>query len=285
MFVGRLLALGAAAGRLRGGLRASSARAGSGVLEIEQFGCLSDNYGFLLHCTATGATAAVDTPEVAPIVAACERRGWTLTHILNTHHHADHAGGNLELKQKFGCTIVGPAGEAAKIPGIETALGGGESFKLGALEVDVIDVGGHTLGHIAYHLPSERVAFVGDALFALGCGRLFEGTPQQAWASLQRLAALPAETQVFCAHEYTEANLRFALSVDAANPELQRRAAKIGALRAAGEPTVPTSIGAELATNPFLRPGSPALRAHVGVPDGESDEDCFARLRRMKDNA
>ena len=282
----------------------------STALEIEQFGCLTDNYGFLLHDSTTGETAAIDTPEVGPIVEACERRGWTLTHILNTHHHHDHAGGNAELKRRFGCTILGPAAETAKIPTIDTPVQGGDRFTFGAHQIDVLDVGGHTLGHVAYHAADAGVAFVGDSLFALGCGRLFEGTPAQAWASLQRLAALPPDTKVYCAHEYTEANLRFALTVDPGNPALQSRAIEIAELRAAGEPTcalcsgpififpvepltrtpiprdrVPTSIGLELATNPFLRPQSETMRRHLAVPEEESDEATFARIRKMKDNA
>ncbi len=265
------------------GQRGASAQA-SGTLEVEQFGALSDNYGFLLHCAETGITASVDTPEVEPIMTACERRGWKLTHILNTHHHADHAGGNLELKRLTGCTVVGPHGERDKIPGIETAVRGGDCFELGGLKVEVIDVGGHTRGHVAYHLPEHDTAFVGDAPFALGCGRLFEGSPEQAWASLQRLAALPPSTRVYCAHEYTEANLKFALSVEPTNPRLVSRADEIAALRSERKPTVPTTIGLELETNPFLRPGSAALREHVGVPPEETEEQTFARLRRMKDS-
>jgi len=263
----------------------ASAAVVASPLQIEQFNCLSDNYGFLLHEPATGLTACVDTPEVEPIVEACERRGCTLTHIFNTHHHWDHAGGNAELKERFGCKVMGPAAEVAKIPTITQPLSGGDSFMFGGHEIQVIDVGGHTLGQIAYHVPDAKAAFVGDALFALGCGRLFEGTPAQAWASLQRLVALPPETAVFCAHEYTEANLRFALTVEPGNPALQRRAEEIYALRADGKPTVPTSIELELETNPFLRPESPLLRSHLGVPDHESLEATFTRVRKMKDNA
>lgn len=252
-------------------------------LQVAQFPCLSDNYGFLFHDTASGMTACVDTPEVEPIVAACEQRGWTLTHILNTHHHHDHAGGNAELKARFGCTVLGPANELSKIPTIDTPLRGGDRFSFGEHSIDVLDVGGHTLGHIAYHVPAAGVAFVGDSLFALGCGRLFEGTPQQAWASLERLMALPPDTTVYCAHEYTAANLKFALTIEPGNEALQARATEIAELRARGEPTVPTTIAYELATNPFLRPTSPALRTHLGVPAEESAASTFARVRRMKD--
>mmetsp|Transcript_45828 Transcript_45828/g.97777 ORF Transcript_45828/g.97777 Transcript_45828/m.97777 type:complete len:296 (-) Transcript_45828:436-1323(-) len=256
-----------------------------GPFELEQFKCLSDNYGFIIHEPRSGLTACVDTPEVAPIVAACERRGWALTHIFNTHHHHDHTGGNAELKARFSCKVLGPAAETSKIPTIDQPLSGGDTFDFAGRQIQVIDVGGHTLGHIAYHVPDASAVFVGDSLFALGCGRLFEGSASQAWASLQRLAALPPETAVFCAHEYTETNLRFALAVDPENPALQQRASFIKALRAQGKPTVPSTIGLELETNPFLRPSSPTLRNHLGVPDSESEEQTFARVRKMKDNA
>ena len=252
-------------------------------LQVEQFLCLQDNYGFLVHCPETGATAAVDTPEVAPIMSALERRGWTLTHILNTHHHDDHTGGNAELKERFGAPVIGPADEAARIPTLDVGVRGGDTVALGAHVLEVIDVGYHTAGHIAFTAPDSSLAFVGDALFVLGCGRIFEGNAEQAWASLQRLAALPPETTVYCAHEYTEANLRFALSVDGANPALLARAEGIGAARAAGRPTVPTSIAAELETNPFLRPASAALREAAGAAPDTPDVDVFAELRRMKD--
>lgn len=254
------------------------------MAEVEQFRCLDDNYGYLLHCTVTGATAAIDTPEVGPILQACERKGWKLTHILNTHWHDDHAGGNDELKRTTGCTVIGPEKEVTKIPSIDQPVGGGAKVTLGELELDVLDVGGHTLGHIAFHIPSAGVAFVGDSLFALGCGRLFEGTPAQAWASLQRLAALPRSTTVYCAHEYTEANLCFALTVEPSNEALHARGKEIAALRAEGLPTVPTSIGLELETNPFLRPDSAGLRQTIGVDAAESDERTFAKVRSLKDN-
>ena len=277
----RLASLGSASR-----LAMSTTTTASESLHVEQFVCLQDNYGFLFHNEATGETAAIDTPEVGPIREACERRGWQLTHIWNTHHHHDHAGGNADLKLAYpDCIVLGPADEVAKIPTIDSPLRGGDTFDFGGHSVHVLDVGGHTLGHIAYHVPDAGVAFVGDSLFALGCGRLFEGTPQQAWASLQRLAALPEETAVYCAHEYTEANLRFSLTVDPGNPALVRRADDIRARRAKGEPTVPTTIGLELATNPFLRPRSETMRVHLGVPDGESDVETFARIRTMKDNA
>ncbi|MFA7638873.1 MAG: hydroxyacylglutathione hydrolase, partial [Parvibaculum sp.] len=171
-------------------------------LEIHQFPCLNDNYGYLVHEPSTGMTAAIDTPEVAPILAALTEKGWKLTHILNTHHHFDHAGGNTGLKEKTGCVVIGPKGEKHKIPGIDRAVGEGDVVELGAARARVIDVPGHTAGHIAYSFDEDRVAFVGDTLFALGCGRLFEGTPAQMWTSLGKLMALPDDTTVYCAHEY-----------------------------------------------------------------------------------
>uniref|UniRef100_A0A7S4EWL3 hydroxyacylglutathione hydrolase n=1 Tax=Chrysotila carterae TaxID=13221 RepID=A0A7S4EWL3_CHRCT len=252
-------------------------------VEVEQFRALNDNYAFLVHDASTGATMAIDTPEVSPIMDVLNRRGWKLSHVLNTHHHHDHAGGNLELKRLTGCKIIGPAGEASRIPGIDTPVGGGDSFEVGNLRFQVIDVGGHTKGHIAFYNEEMKSAFVGDSLFALGCGRLFEGTPEQAWASLQRLAALPPDTKVYCAHEYTEANLRFALSVDSANPDLQDRAKVIKQLRSEGKPTVPTSIELELMTNPFMRASNAELRAQLGVSPEEKDAAVFGKLRKMKD--
>lgn len=252
-------------------------------LEIHQFPCLSDNYCFLVHEPDANVTAVIDTPEVAAIEAALAEKGWRLTHILNTHHHFDHAGGNLELKEKWGCTIVGPKAEQAKIPGIDLALGDGDHFMLGGAEAVVLDVPGHTLGHIAYHFADDGVAFVGDTLFALGCGRVFEGTAQQMWSSLSKLAALPDETIVYCAHEYTQANARFAVTVEPDNAALLARAEEIDRLRAAGTPTVPTTIGLEKATNPFLRPASDNLQQTIGLAGGDA-VSVFAETRRRKDN-
>lgn len=252
-------------------------------LQIHQFPCLSDNYGYLVHEPKAGATAAIDTPDAGAIEKALAEKGWTLTHILNTHHHYDHAGGNEELKAKTGCTIIGPKGEAAKIPGLDRAVGDGDMVELGEARARVFDVPGHTAGHIAYYFEDDGVAFVGDTLFALGCGRLFEGTPEQMWASLSKLMALPDDTAVYCAHEYTQANARFALTVDPENEALAARAKEIDAKRARGEWTVPTTIGLEKATNPFLRAADAKLRHAIGL-DGASDVDVFAETRRRKDN-
>jgi hydroxyacylglutathione hydrolase len=251
-------------------------------VKVHMFPALRDNYAFLVHDEATGETAVIDTPEAAAIEKALNDTGWRLTHIFNTHHHADHAGGNLELKREFGCTIVGPHNDYAGIPGIDVAVGEGDEVRLGELHFKVIEVPGHTLDHIAYWCAEAKVAFVGDALFALGCGRLFEGTAQQMWTSLQKLMALPDDTKVYCAHEYTQANARFALTVEPHNDALIARARDIDHLRAESKPTVPTTIGLEKATNPFLRPTSPDLQETIGMT-GADPVDVFAETRRRKD--
>ncbi len=254
------------------------------MIEIYQFPCLMDNYGFLVHEPQENKTAAIDTPDPDKIMAALDSKGWQLDYILNTHHHFDHAGGNEELKQKTNCMVIGPLAEADKIPGLDIALKQGDRFKLGAAEAHIFDLPGHTLGHIAYYFASEQTAFVGDTLFALGCGRLFEGTPMQMWDSLQKLIALPDETIVYCAHEYTQANAAFALSVEPQNAALVARATEIDALRADGVATVPTSIGLEKATNPFLRPQSLELQETLNMA-GAKAVDVFAETRKRKDRA
>jgi len=251
-------------------------------LEIHQFPCLQDNYGYLIHAAEAGVTACIDTPEVGPILAALTQQGWSLTHILNTHWHPDHAGGNLALQEQTGCCIIGPAAEKERIPGIQQAVGEGDTFQLGGHAVRVFDVPGHTAGHIAYWLPDDAVAFVGDTIFALGCGRLFEGTPKQMWTSLRKLMALPAETLLYCAHEYTQANARFAVSVDPDNEALAARVAEIDALRAAGRPTVPSRLAVELTTNPFLRAADPGLQRALGLA-GADPVEVFAETRSRKD--
>ena len=221
------------------------------TLTVRQFPCLSDNYGFLARDEASGAVACVDTPDADAVLAELRAAGWGLDLILNTHWHPDHAGGNAAIKAATGAVIVGP-GEVTRSAPLDRTVADGDIVALGESRFKVIDTGGHTLGHIAYYSQTDAVAFVGDTLFALGCGRLFEGTAAQMWASLSRLAALPDETRVYCAHEYTAANARFALSVDD-NPALAVRAEAIFAARQRGEATVPTQIGIEKATNPFLR--------------------------------
>ncbi len=253
------------------------------TIEIEQFFCRSDNFGILLRDPASGVAALIDAPEEAPILAAIERTGWRPSLLFVTHHHADHVEANLALKARFGLRIIGPAAEADRIPGIDETVAGGDAVALGSQTVRVIETPGHTAGHVSYHLPQAAVAFTGDTLFSLGCGRLFEAGPEVMFASLARLAALPDETKIHCGHEYTLSNARFALSVDAGNAALRARMKEIEALRAAGRATLPTTIGAEKATNPFLRAGDPAIRKALGM-EAASDAAVFAELRRRKDS-
>jgi len=243
-------------------------------LTVHQFPCLSDNYGFLIRDEESGQAACIDTPDAAAILRELEGLGWTLNLILNTHWHPDHAGGNEALKAATGAFIIGPR-EVEKIAAPDKVVEDGDVVMLGQTRLDVIDTGGHTLGHITYHDAADRIAFVGDTLFALGCGRLFEGTPAQMWGSLQKLAALPDDTTVYCAHEYTASNARFALSVDR-DPALASRAEQVFAARERGEPTVPTTIGVEKATNPFLR--APLLAP------GMADYEAFGQIRAAKDS-
>jgi hydroxyacylglutathione hydrolase len=252
------------------------------AIEIHMFPCLKDNYGYLLHDRDAGLTAAVDTPDARAYSKELAAKGWRLTHIFNTHHHADHAGGNLELKRQTGCTIVGPRADAARIPGIDVEVGDGDVVAFGARRVEVYDTPGHTRGHIVYRLPDEKVAFVGDTLFAMGCGRLFEGTPGQMWSSLGKILAWPDDTRLFCAHEYTQSNARFALTVEPHNEALIERAREVERLRAASRPTIPTTVGVEKATNPFLRAASADLRRTIGLV-GADEVEVFAKTRALKD--
>ena len=250
-------------------------------MQIHQFPCLSDNYGFLIHDPATGATATIDTPDAEEILRQAAAKGWRITDIWNTHWHPDHAGGNAAIKAKTGAVVTGPAeveriGQAA-----DRIVDEGDRVKLGAIEARVLNVGGHTLGHIAYVFDADKVAFVGDALFSMGCGRLFEGTPEQMWGSLQKIAALPDDATLYCAHEYTQSNARFAISIDPRNRALQARIAEVEKLRAEGKPTVPMTLRVEKETNPFLR--APELKGAVMLPNA-TDVEAFADLRRRKDN-
>ena len=251
-------------------------------IDIRQFPCLSDNYGFLVHDRASGASAAIDTPDPAAINAALAAEGWRLTHILNTHHHFDHAGGNLALKQKWACEIIGPKAEAARIPGIDRPVGDGDIVELGASHAMVLETPGHTSGHVIYHFADDRAAFVGDTIFAMGCGRLFEGTADEMWSSLSKIAAMPPDTELYCAHEYTKANAAFALTVDPANEALRARAKEVDRKRAQNIPTVPTTVALEIATNPFLRAEDRALQAAIGM-QGAAIVDVFAKTRALKD--
>lgn len=251
------------------------------MLEVHQFACLSDNYGFLLHDAESGETACIDTPDADAYLREAAAKGWQITHIWNTHWHPDHAGGNEAIKAATGCTVIAPAAESDKIAGVDKVVKQGDITCLGDYEARVIDVGGHTMGHIAYHLPEAGIAFVGDSVFALGCGRMFEGTPPQFWASLSRIKALPPETLLYCAHEYTASNARFALHADPDNKALQDYADAVTTARAADKPTVPTTLARELAANPFLRADDPDMQARWGGGDAVAT---FAALRSAKDN-
>lgn len=253
------------------------------TVQIEQFMCRSDNFGVLMHDPESGETALIDAPEERPILEAIERTGWTPTMLLITHHHPDHVEANLALKEKFGLTIVGPKAEADKIPGIDRTLVEGDTVMFGKHAISVIETPGHTTGHISYVMADAKIAFTADTLFALGCGRLLEGTPAMMLASLRKLATLPADTAVYCGHEYTLSNARFAVTVDPNNTALAERLKRIEALRAEDKPTLPTTIGEELATNPFMRWDDPAIRRQLGMEDA-SDEAVFAEIRKRKDN-
>ncbi len=251
------------------------------MLQIHQFPCLADNYGFLVHDPASGATATIDTPDADEILRQADAKGWRITDIWNTHWHPDHAGGNAAIKTKTGARVTGPA-EVERIGASpDRVVTEGDVAQLGGVSARVLDVGGHTLGHIAYVIDAEKVAFVGDALFSMGCGRLFEGTPEQMWGSLSKIAALPRDTTLYCAHEYTEANARFAIYYDPINQDLQARVAEVKKLREAGKPTVPMTLDLELRTNPFLR--APLLKHSIMKP-GATDVEAFADLRARKDS-
>lgn len=250
------------------------------MLQIHQFPCLSDNYGFLLHDPASGETAAIDTPDGAEYLRQAEAQGWTITQIWNTHWHPDHAGGNATIVAATGARVIAPA-EVERIGPIDRVVKHGDTVALGEWQAQVIDVSGHTNGHIAYHIAAADIAFVGDSLFALGCGRMFEGEPGQFWNSLSRLKALPAATTLYCAHEYTQANARFALHADPDNALLRLYAGEIDRKRAAGTPTVPMSLARELDTNPFLRADTADLQDRWG---GATPAETFARLRAAKDS-
>jgi hydroxyacylglutathione hydrolase len=245
------------------------------------FLCLQDNYGVLVHDTASGATAAIDAPEAAPVEAALAATGWKLSDILVTHHHGDHTGGIPDLKQRHRCRVVAPGNEAARIPLVDETVGEGDSVRVGQLTARVIETPGHTAGHITYWFEPEKLAFAGDTLFSIGCGRVIEGTPEMMWNSLLKLRSLPGETRVFCGHEYTLANIRFAQTIEPDNPALVARAAEAAQQVAARKPTIPTTIDAEKAANPFLRAALPEVAAAVGMT-GKPAAEVFAEIRARK---
>ncbi len=252
-------------------------------LEIVTLPCLSDNYSFLVHDKASGETAVVDVPDAAVISEALTARSWTLSHIFLTHHHWDHIDGLTDLLTTHPAQVVGAAADAHRLPPLDLAVSEGTNFTLGGEPVQVMDVPGHTVGHIAFYLPASKAVFTADSLMAMGCGRLFEGDAAMMWASLNKLAALPAETLVCSGHEYTEANARFAVTIDPANLALDTRIKAIANARASGMPTVPSLLSEELATNPFLRATAPEVQQHLGMPDADL-EHVFAEIRKRKDN-
>lgn len=250
-------------------------------LVVHQIAVLSDNYIYLAHEPESGATAVIDPAVAAPVLAVLAAKGWRLTHILNTHHHGDHTGGNLELKAATGAQVVGARKDAQRIPGIDMEVGEGESFLLGHAAAMVMETPGHTSGHIAFWFPDSQALFCGDTLFSLGCGRMFEGTAHEMWHALVRLRDLPGDTLVYCAHEYTGANGRFARLVERDNPAMLARVDEVA--RLAGRPSVPSTLTQERAANPFLRADVPAVARAVGMAAGTDPILVFAELRRRKD--
>lgn len=252
-------------------------------LELVTVPCLADNYSFLIHDAQTGETAVVDVPEAAPIRAELDRRGWTLSHVLLTHHHWDHVDGLADLLETHPAQVIGASADAHRLPPLDSAVAEGDTIQIGGETGHVIDVSGHTIGHIAVHFPDSKLLFTADSLMALGCGRLFEGTPDQMFDSLSKLAALPGDTTVCSGHEYTTSNGTFALTVDPDNADLQARVAAVAAARDAGRPTVPSLLSEELATNPFLRGHTEGVQKAVDMV-GADPTQVFAEVRKRKDN-
>ena len=252
--------------------------------EISLFPCLTDNFGYLIHDPATKATAAIDAPEAAPILKALEREGWTLTDLLITHHHGDHVGGVAELKQKYNCRVVAPHDKSAKISSVDLRVAQGDVVKVGSLLARVLETPGHTLDHISYVFASEKALFAADTLFSIGCGRVFEGDYAMMWDSLLKLRALPDDFKLYCGHEYTASNVKFALTVDGDNPALLARAEEVTRLRADNKPTIPVLLGEEKKANVFLRADEPSVAAKLHMK-GASAEKVFGELRERKNKS
>lgn len=252
------------------------------MLTIITLPVLTDNYIYLIHDPVSMETAAVDPALAQPVLTALEQNGWHLNTILNTHHHHDHVGGNLELKQKTGCKVIAATADRERIPGIDLTVKEHDMINIGNHAAKIIATPGHTSGHIVYHFADDGLLFCGDTLFVMGCGRLFEGSAEQMWHSLQKIKSLPPETRIYCTHEYTQNNGRFALTVEPDNLKLQEKMIRVNQLRANGQITVPSTLAEELATNPFLREDSPALRQAISM-DGKTPVEVFARVRQMKD--
>jgi len=253
------------------------------LAETHLFKCLSDNYGVLVHDPESGATASIDAPEAAPVEAALKATGWKLTDILVTHHHGDHTGGIEALKTKYKCRVVAPAKEAAKIPAVDEMVREGDTVKVGTLAANVIETPGHTLGHVVYWFHKDKLAFVGDTLFSIGCGRVIEGDPEMMWSSLKKLRDLPTDTEIFCGHEYTTANIKFAKTIEASNRVLAARDTEAQQELAKGRPTIPVTIGEEKQANPFLRADVPEVAAGIGMA-GKPAAQVFAEIRARKNS-
>lgn len=251
-------------------------------LQLVTIPCLSDNYAYLIHDAETGETAVVDVPEAGPVLAALKHNGWNLTHILLTHHHYDHIDGVADLLAEAPAQVIGAAADAHRLPPLHKSVSEGDTIRIGSEDAHIFDVSGHTVGHIAFHFPDSKLVFTADSLMALGCGRLFEGTPAQMHASLAKLSALPGDTIVCSGHEYTASNAKFALTIDPDNPALISRADAVHGARAENQPTVPSLLSDELATNPFLRADDPAVKAHLGIQDADTVA-VFTEIRTRKD--
>ncbi|XP_022859453.1 hydroxyacylglutathione hydrolase 2, mitochondrial-like [Olea europaea var. sylvestris] len=256
----------------------------SSTLQIELVPCLKDNYAYLLHDMDTGTVGVVDPSEAVPIIDALNRKNWNLTYILNTHHHFDHTGGNMELKERYGAKVIGSGLDKERIPGIDIPLNDGDKWMFASHEVLVMATPGHTRGHITFHFPGSKSIFTGDTLFSLSCGKLFEGTPQQMLSSLRKITSVPDDTNIYCGHEYTLSNSKFALSLEPGNEELQSYAAYVAQLRSKGLPTIPTSLRKEKSCNPFLRTSSKVIRKSLNIPDSADDVEALGVIRKAKDN-
>lgn len=253
-------------------------------MQVERIPCLQDNYAWLLVDGSSAKVAVVDPSEFGPVDAVLQQRGLKLDYVINTHHHFDHTGGNLELQSKYGCEIVGPKADRDRIPGIQVALGQGDVWQFGGQQVQCFDTPGHTRGHVTYYMPAAKSVFPGDTLFLMGCGRVFEGTMEQMYTSVNKIKALPADTTVYTAHEYTQTNANFAVHVNPGNAALKERAAEVAELRSQNLSTVPGNLGQELATNPFLRSDDPDIKAALGLPPNASEVETFIATRKAKDS-
>ncbi|KAJ1692308.1 hypothetical protein LUZ63_009006 [Rhynchospora breviuscula] len=252
-------------------------------LQIELVPCLQDNYAYILHDSETGTVGVVDPSEAGPVINALQKKNQNLTYILNTHHHYDHTGGNLELKARYGAKVIGSKKDRDRIPGIDIELGDGETWMFAGHRVLVIETPGHTKGHVSYYFPDSRVVFTGDTLFSLSCGKLFEGSPDQMLSSLEKLMSLPEDTKVYCGHEYTLSNSKFALSIEPQNEALKEYAAHVASLRNKKMPTIPTTLKREKECNPFLRTSSPEIRRILKISENASDARALGVIRQAKD--